>query len=768
MKKILFYALALVMLVSVASQAQIKFEVQVPDSLVGKVYLENYVKKVFKELSTGVITPPVVVVPAVNPCPAGPILNGIFSVTTVSLTAQFHGDGVERIKWAVLDASGSQIRYGDVKPSNNQPGITYDKLPAGKYTLTFRGSSCSSEISSFPFVIPGETGVVIPPIETPGESTPGVYSAAIVTNGLADHMDLKLTESNGVRLITDNARPPVSDGYEFRYMVGADLIKSKTPLKDYVFAGHNPLRVWKMKTKVGLETVNKWSDTPQEGGYYDYQAGQPFSENTTAALQTMVFPGAQEKSGFLNHIPQSYDPSTQNVQWADIMPDLTLPKGHVFFLNRGTWDMDQVLKKGVTHISHYQIPRTNGSEELAMKMKDQGITYNDVPMMQQLFDLPDNGVDKWVNGYNTRYWQNGPLTNEQATAQAARFAWVDALAINETMEGNYFMPESQPMWLPYYSRYRKTQIAKFDSKGIPSYLCHNYFMFWPKEYNLGHQELTREHFKNMLTLAPDKMPKSNFSPGGSLSATNLIVDAVYLNAPDVQNGNIFGSIYKLNVFHHLGYEGGIFLAPQHEWKPNNLVEYRYPDGKYYHYEKLPLDPNVIISYAFISQTFGKVFVNWGGGGKAPDAVTKPFDREWTTGAWFPTGSTSPKIPFPHTGASGLYNGYDGGTDFSRFGLQLWQDTFGLLEGGQTAYCTFRLDGGAWIFARNVNSDDIVDAAYDQHGIVYSIIKNGRIAWFYLNPFADNKWHDLQVQLPSGKVITERVAGNGIHAKIETL
>jgi len=844
----------LVLLTSMSSIGQkINVDLTLPDSIAGKQWVIDQIRKAVsgEQPSTGI-----------NPCKAGPELKGVFAVSTTGLNGEFHGENVVRIKWAILDASGKEIRYGDVKPEDSKPRIQFEALPPGSYTLTFRGSSCSSKIFTYPFTIPGETGsvlkdcekkpsitsiipgpegatvvfdaknlkaltltllsdpstsitsasynpesntlyfkygiqspgeylirltpvsckwdpfiqpftikengtgVIVPPVTDPPAGDPTAYNYSIVTKGHDNHLNLTVTKSGDVKLLNDLSHPPLPDGYEYRYLIGAELIKQSTPLKDYIFAGHNPLRVIKFQTKKGLETLNKWSDKPEEGGYYDYLAGQSFYPNVTAGLQTGVFLGPQQKSGFLNHIPQSYNPDLQAPQWADIMPDLKLSKGRVFFLNRGEWSMEQVMKKGITHISHHQIPRPGGDESLAMQLKDQGITYNDVPTMISIFELGDNGVDKWVDGYNTRYWQKGVPTKEWAIQQAKRYTWVDNLWIGETMEGSVFMPAEKPFWFDFYKTIGEQQFAKFDSKGIRSYRCHNYFMFWPSAYHLG--QSSRDALKALLRKAPADMPRTNFSPGGSLSSTNLIVEAVYLSAPDIQNGSVYDAIYKLNVFKALGYEGGIFPAGVHEWKPNNYVEYRYPDGKWYNNEKIPIDPNSLISYAYLSQVYGKVFVEWGGGAKIS---TKDFSQDWATGAWYANGSNTPTDihGFPHkTGTNSYYFGYNASTDLSRFGLQLWADTWGKCEDGETQYLEFRIDGGDWVKPQNAYADDIVDAYFEKRGVTYSIRKDGKIAWFYLNTFADNRMHTIDVVFPNGKIVSEKVAGNGIHTKIQYL
>ncbi|HEV7381257.1 MAG TPA: hypothetical protein VGN64_15775, partial [Dyadobacter sp.] len=273
-----------------------------------------------------------------------------------------------------------------------------------------------------------------------------------------------------------------------------------------------------------------------------------------------------------------------------------------------------------------------------------------------------------------------------------------------------------------------------------------------------------EHYKGLLHLAPEKLPKTNFSPGGSLSSTTLIPEAVYLNAPDAQVGQVYESAYRMFLIRQMGYETGIFLFGVHEWRPNNLYQYQYPEGSFYTYYKLPLDPNVVIANGFIAQVFGRLYIEWGGSGKTSN---KNFDPEWFKGLWFPKGADQPQDGFPYYAKpqTASYAGYTGSSDLSYFSQKLYNDTFGKVTGGTKKFLKYKLDGGKWISPSQFSAEEIVDAYHDKRAFVYSETSNGSTAWFYLNSFSDNKLHTLEVELPSGKIVKAQVSGNGIHARM---
>ena len=685
-------------------------------------------------------------------CKAGPKIIAITNISSSYLNGQFYGNDVFRIAWTIKDAKGLIVRQGEQDPGSSNMLITFKPLPAGKYTLTYTGKSCIS--------VPSNKAFTIAP-QSENTARMGSFTPQTVAKGMDEHMDLSISRHDNIFLITDQAQAPPGNGYEYRYMIGAEVIKSAQPIKNYIYAGTNPLRIWKMKTKIGLESVNSWSDR-ENNGYYSTTAGEVFSYNTTAAFQTFVFPAVHLKQGFLNPVPENFNPATQNSQWADIAPDMKLPRGHIWIASPGAWDIEKIRAKGVTHIAKHDLTSTPLST--VMKMKEAGVTYNNVPRTEHFMFLKENGPDRNRDGYNLRFWPTGPLTREQSIQKANEAEINDAIWIGETMEGVSYMPPDAPMWGHFYKRLRERYEEKWGPKNIPFYIAHNYFMFWPQEISLSRSK-NKEYYKNLLHLPAAQIPKTNFSPGGTLSHTNLITEAVYIGPPDIQQGQVYESIYRMHIIKNLGYESGIFLFGVHEWRPNNLYQYNYPEGKYYAPNKLPLDPNVIIANGFIAQVFGKIYVEWGGNGKSKN---KNFDMEWTKGIWFPNGASNPQPGFTHYKKQGedSYGGYTGSSDFSYFSQKLYNDTFGQVTGGSRKFLKYKIDNGKWLTPSQFSAEEIVESYHDKRGFVFSESINGKTAWFYLNSFADNTWHNIEVELPNGTIVKERVAGNGIHAKIQ--
>ncbi len=689
-----------------------------------------------------------------EPCKMGPTLMRISNITTTGLNGQFAGVDVFKIAWTIKNDQGSLVRQGEFAPSSADPFIAYQPLPIGKYTLTYMGKSCTSKPSSMAFVIE-------PPFNAASnQARMGAFAPQTIAKGMDEHLTLDIRRENNIYRISDRSPAKPGPDYEFRYMIGAEVITSDKPLNNYIFAGNNPLRILKLKTKKGLDNTGRWSIN-ENNFYYSTTAGEPFSHNTSVAFNTFAFPYVRSKQSFINPIPTNYNPGSQTTQWADIAPDMKLPKGHVWVATNGAWSVETLFAKGVTHIANHHLPWNN--ERKVVQLKEAGVTYNNVPRIEHFLRLKENGPDQLKNGYNLKYWPNGPLTKEQAIQKANEADISDAIWIGETMEGNSFMPAEEPMWGYFYKRLKERYQEKWGSKKIPFYIAHNYFMFWPKEISLS-RDKSREHYKKQLHLKASELPKTNFSPGGTLSSTTLIPEAIYIGAPDIQQGQVYEAIYRMHIIRQLGYETGIFLFGVHEWRPNNPYQYNYPDGTFYSYNKIPLDPNVIIANGFIAQIFGKLYVEWGGSGKT---TNKNFHSQWGKGLWYPNGSNEPTTAFPHYAKpqAETYPGYTGSEDLSYFSQKLYNDTFGQVTNGSRKFLKFRIDQGSWITPSQYSAEEIVDAYHDKRGFVFSETKNGNTAWFYLNSFADNKPHSLEVQLPSGVLMKHQVVGNGIHTKM---
>ncbi|WP_025763687.1 hypothetical protein [Dyadobacter tibetensis] len=682
-----------------------------------------------------------------GPCEFGPKIMEILNVSPTGAHVTFHGVNVFGLNYKIYDRAGKLKTSADLQPKSSMIVIQYPILEEGTYKLILSGTSCDGK-SEKEFVVNKATPYSNLRVQA-------ANGPRWITTGMPEHLDLRFSGGPGNWMIHDVSSPPLDEGYEWRYIINGALIKQETPLTSYQYQSNAPIRVLKMKTKKGLESVNRWSDKVKNY-FFSTDAGKTFSNNVTSALYTGIFPG--QYPGFVNPIPESYNPDIKNTQWADIMAPIKLPKGHVFIVNRGETPVSTLLSKGVTHISHFQLPWENIKE--VERLKHAGLTYFDVQRLENFLQLkPTNGADDYSNGYNKRWWPNGPFDEATATSKADLVQPLDAVWIGETLENASWIQQDVPMWGWYYKRLRQRYEAEFGSRNIPYYICHNYFQ-------LGRDLITkgRQAAKDIIREPASQTGLQVYLKGGSLTNTNLITTAVYLGAPDAQLASLYQDVYDMVLNRRMGYEAGIFLAGFHEWKPNNLFRYEYPEGTFYTFNKLPVDPNVIQAYAFLSQIYGKVFVEWGGAGKQ---TLRRFSFEWAKGLWYPHGSKEPQEGFPYySNTNDYYSGYNASVDFSAFGLNLYAQTFAKVDGGKRQYLKFRIDNGPWIDPEQDYADEVVNAYYDRRGFVYSQSKGGQVAWFYLNSFADNRSHQLEVQLPNGSVRRKTVSSSGVHAVLE--
>jgi hypothetical protein len=603
-----------------------------------------------------------------------------------------------------------------------------------------------------------------------------------VTEGYKEHLDITVRDSADVRIINDIAPDARDDQgkYIYRYLINGYKKDTDTRLKNYIVAGNNPLRVLvgKLNRQYKAEGFNKWgTGQPSEygeqqpdgswTGWFKRDAAESFSNNTSYAFKTFVAKGAQA-AGFLNHIPQSYDPSTQNVQWADIAPDMTFPKGHFWVGEWTRFGIDKVFSKGVTHLTHHSLPwnPADGNKEV-IALKRAGKTYNNVPRIENIFNVSFNGNnDLWPNSTSKGWWPTPDgLDKESTLKRASEVDASDALWIGEPSENVSWQPNSSPMFGWFYPELRKRYEQNFGERGIPWEICHNYF--WLGGEYLGKEGKGADYFKSLFRLSPEQLPRTEFSPGGTLSSTTLIVDGVYLGAPDLVLDHSINLVFRLEYFKQMGYHSGIVLVGTHETRPNSRYKFEYEDGTYYKEDRIPLDPNVHIAAGFLAQVHGNVYVEWFGETKV--TTGKNWDGNWLKGDWYPKGSNHPQNnQFTHIRKDGedIYRTYTGSPEYSYFGQALYQKTFGQTDGGSTKFLRHRIDGGNWINPGDFKIDEVIDAWTQKRGYVYSQTKAGKTAWYYLNSYADNNWHTLDVELPNGQIVSHKVAGNGIHAKIQ--
>ncbi|MCF2487473.1 hypothetical protein [Dyadobacter sp. CY347] len=747
-------------------------------------YTKTQVDSIIK-LSGGVITKPPV---TLKPCRVSPVITRLISFSNQGAQLQFHGEGVESIQyevWPVL--SGTPVLVDSVSPKSNIIDLDFKKsvLPNGTYTLIIKGKSClSDKPSEIQFQIKSDQGgTTTPPvIDKPDQPVPvngTLNRLKTMTEGMDEHMKLAVRDSADVRIFTDLAPDRISPTHSYRYLVNGEIITQKNRLTNYMVSGNNPIRVVKVKLKDGIPSINQWGTQEsdyQGGGYYQRDAGELFSYNTSFAFNTFVAPGQSDSKGFLNPILWNYNPDGRQISWPEIAPDMKLPAGKLWIDNWDGYTPELILSKGVTHLPHHWLPwnEADGNRQ-ANALKQAGKTYNNVPRNEVIFKLSklppvvrsDGTVitDDYTGdgGTNKFWWPNGGFDKETAIRKADEADISDAIWIGETMENESWTPDYWDMHRHFYKRLRERYEDRFGKRGIPYEIVHNYYYLWPEPISLSRKR-PASYFRDLLKRNPENLPSTPYSPGGTLASTTMVTEGIYLGAPDIQIGLIYETIFRFHINKILGLRSGVFLTGKHEYRPNNKYKYVYPEGEFYTDAKVPLDPNVHIAAGFIGQVYGNLVHEWGAPGKKSH---KKFSHEWAKGLWFPNGSPFPQDEFPYYSyTNDYYAGFDGGADLTYFSQKLYNETFGQTDRGQTEYLSYKIDGTNWILPDQAYGQEIVSAYDQKRGFVYSQRKDGKIAWFYLNSYADNNWHKLEVRFPNGQTKTFKVSGNAIHARLD--
>lgn len=147
-----------------------------PETIVTKTELRATnarIDSLNQALSGGIITPPVVTLPA---CEHGPDIKEIYGETQAGLNILFDAVDVTPLKWKVTNLIDTNaLARGVIEPTSNRPYLAFGKpLLAKKYRLWIDGVKCLNKKGVIPstFTIPDESGVIVPPpIEGPGNQT---------------------------------------------------------------------------------------------------------------------------------------------------------------------------------------------------------------------------------------------------------------------------------------------------------------------------------------------------------------------------------------------------------------------------------------------------------------------------------------------------------------------------------------------------------------------------------------------------------------------
>jgi hypothetical protein len=466
-------------------------------------------------------------------------------------------------------------------------------------------------------------------------------------------------------------------------------------------------------------------------------------------------------------IPAAYDPSLQIPQFADVCADMTLPAGHVYVKppTKQGWTTTQVMAKGVTHWIWGMSGDDNYYNSNPAYNKKR---YNNVPQIRGIFGLP--GPDA-----NGNWWPNGFYDESQARAKGQQADITPRLWVGETMEGADWVPDNEPMWGWFYDELITRYENQKAQDGVPYYVAHNYFSRWPTVFNVGQD--TRANHEALYSTSWSNWPATMYTPGQTIGRPNTILEGVYMNVPDLIPQTIMGMLMHMELAQKMGKYTGLFVFNVHEWMPGFASRVNYPgEGTFYRSDKMPLDPNIQIALAFLSQEYGNIWVEWGLNPFQP-ASRKPIDYYNVIhdgkDFWYPAGQTTPANPCPFYDQDNGQPTYGGGLaylgDMPHFGMVLWNSTGGQVAGGTAYYATYKIDGGNWI-NRQANGSDVVGAYFEQRGLARVRILGNKMLIVYFNFFADNASHTIEVQNPlnPGQTFVGTVCGNGVHAVVVTI
>lgn len=465
-------------------------------------------------------------------------------------------------------------------------------------------------------------------------------------------------------------------------------------------------------------------------------------------------------------IPPGYDPSLQIPQFADLCPDMTLPAGHVYVKppTKQGWTTAQIMAKGASHWAQGGTESDlyyNATSPYSKKR------YNNVPQIRSIFGL--SGPDP-----NGNWWPNGYYNESEARAKGQQADITSRLWVGETMEGADYVPEDNSMWRWFYDELIDRYEAQKAQDGIQYYVAHNYFTRWPSAFNLGQD--TRANNESLYNTSWSNWPATLYTPGQNLGRPNTVLEAIYVNVPDLVPQQLLIAFMHMELAQKMGKFTGLFIFNVHEWHPGFASKVNYPgEGTFYRSDKMPLDPNTQIALAFLAHEYGTLFVEWGlNGFQSP--TKKPIDYYASIhdgkDFWYPVGQTTPANPCPFYSDRDS-NRYGGGLaylgDMTHFGTVLWNTTGGQVAGGTPYYATFKIDGGSWI-NRQANGSDLIASFHEQRGLAKVRILGNKMLICYFNFFADNLSHTIEVQNPlnSGQTYIGTVCGNGVHAIVVNL
>lgn len=479
---------------------------------------------------------------------------------------------------------------------------------------------------------------------------------------------------------------------------------------------------------------------------------------------------------FIERVPSGFiHAQTQVPQSANVLPDFTLPAGHVLSgaTGRQGWAHPLMAQKGFTHYDLFRELQEVGSGGYNASYPGRG--FSNVPRINDMFGMTN------------------ATSQAQCEANANTMGMDLGMSIYETMEGNNFLDANAIQWQWFYDKIKSNRDAATLSDGRLRLHCHNYFRFLGGIWGLGNT--TRESHRLLYTTpyanwgsisysdinsGQTRTAINEWSPNGALRGCNLIVEGIYLNNPDADSDQYTRVLYAMDHARLQGRMPGIYLAGRREWHPNNPESTVYPEGIFTRWEKVRLPPATMMDYGFMSQEWGQVTnlkgcaVEWGVASYQPPSK-KPLIRYPPIGydenhdKWKLTGAGSYSVfPFYSNDFNGSYS--FGGGDYVHFGVKQWHDTMSQVHAATPKFCRFRVDGGSWV-EKSASESDLVDSFFDKRGLVRGRVASGKMGFWIQNIYAsDFNEHTIDFQHPDvpGETFTRVICGSAVHSELITL
>lgn len=548
--------------------------------------------------------------------------------------------------------------------------------------------------------------------------------------------------------ITDRSTHPLRDGYEFWYLINNDLVKTNAPLNNYHYESDAPIRVHKQIFRIGTPVMAWWVFNGwKEGDWGSPDASYVIDRADIGGASYFMFKESHplkakpRELNWMNPIPPFWKPALTST-WPVVSPEFSLPKRKMYVHTPKVegQTIKQTMTRGVTHYSHRW---QNDEPDLP---KDR--LYNDVPRPENFFDLHNEEPP-------------GNLT-EDVARQRGREVFLPHLWIGETIEGRCYMEPGHANWGYFYDEVVKRMEARKAQDGMPYYIAHNYYSI------MGSLSFVNQKGSDLMFVYDQPVDEwaQRILPDTLRRYCNLHVQGWYKSYPDDRNF-VYQQLFQMEAATGLGLTSGIFLFPVHEYLPgfSNLIELEKPAGRFTGSDKAPLSPSELIMAPFLAFEYGDIYVVWDTDYKRsgdPSNIHKnPIkgESDW----WEPEEGGRPTYPYTSGSGQGFPATYAQWTyDMTHWGVLLYQRTKAAFD-GKRQYAPFRIDKGPWIEPQS-NGSDILHAWDAERGIASIRIKGKNACIWYLNPYADNRQHTIEIRHPTKRNLTWKgtVAGDGIH------